>query len=750
MSQLSLGRSGLSRLVCHVGIFGAYFLLAVILTFPVAFYLTSHIPIVHHIPGWVAGDGDPWHSLWIFWFVNHSLLELGRLPFSTELLFYPRGTDLMYLSLIILPLLLSLLLVPLVGLITAYNLLILFSLAGAGYGTYLLVHYLTQDKAAAFIAGLVFAFSPYHMAHAVEHLFLLMGAAWLPLYILFLSRSLGEGKRLHVILAAGFFLLTMLSNPYYAVYLMLFTGIYGLLQIWWAGEVRARYGQLRRFALVVACCMATALPLLIPAFLAGWTDMSLQTSLSEANTLSADLLAFFVPSAFHPLWGSLVAPIYDRFGGYVFEHAVYVGYLVLTLSLVAVSKAPQARTRSWVLIASMFFVLSLGPFLHIYGISYFALGDTTFRLPMPFLLLYYVPILGEVRATNRFDVMLMLSLAVLTGYGVQYLLNRLRGRWGGKAGGALGWTLGAAILFEFAAIPLPILDARIPNLYREIGVRTAGKGSVVELPLDISIAKYQYYQTAHQQRLLMGFGPRPSRSLIEYGDRFPLITVFKQPDRLWEFEGLWGQKEARRFIEVFDVEVIVLHREYLATEVVARLEQWLVEIFPVRQVTEDGSLVALWMHRNYDQEFTREPVDDRWDFGPSEFPPFLAEGWLPPEASEKLTFAWADGKESRLWVFLPTVTDMSLELGVLPFTWTGGPRQGVTIYVNERLAGEVHLEEQHWERYALHLSRTFLTTGLNTFRFVYRYTASPAAILPGHGDARKLAVAFDFITLHAE
>ena len=72
----------------------------------------------------------------------------------------PGASDLGYFSLFIFPLLLSLPLVQLMGLIVPYNLLILLSLAAAGYATFLLVQYLTKDGV-AFVSGLIFAFCPY-------------------------------------------------------------------------------------------------------------------------------------------------------------------------------------------------------------------------------------------------------------------------------------------------------------------------------------------------------------------------------------------------------------------------------------------------------------------------------------------------------------------------------------------------------------------------------------------------------------
>ena len=79
------------RVTMHVSVFGGYLLLAIALTYPVAFHLTTHIPIAHQLPGWVSGDGDPWYSLWMLWFTKHSLIELGRLPLFSDALFHPRG-----------------------------------------------------------------------------------------------------------------------------------------------------------------------------------------------------------------------------------------------------------------------------------------------------------------------------------------------------------------------------------------------------------------------------------------------------------------------------------------------------------------------------------------------------------------------------------------------------------------------------------------------------------------------------------
>jgi hypothetical protein len=409
-------------------------------------------------------------------------------------------------------------------------------------------------------------------------------------------------------------------------------------------------------------------------------------------------------------------------------------------------KTHRGETRFWGICAISFFVLALGPFLHINGRHVFSVEDTSFSIPLPYLVLYFIPILKGARAASRFDVMLMLSLAVLVGYGLRFLLQRFdRKEWGPRASTVFLSGIAAAILGEFVSVPLPILDARLPDIYAEIGRDKIWIGSVLDVPLSIDIAKYQYYQTAHRKKLLTGFSPRPARALIEYANAFPLIRAFKEPDRLLDGDQLWDRQDALRLIEVFDVDAIILHRDYLKPETVDGLQEVLGNIFPIERRVEEGNVIVLWMVRNREPQHTSMVINSRWDFGSPEAVPWLFEGWRTPERVGDFTYAWADGKQSRLWVFFPEPRDTMLELGLFPFTFPGSPPQRIKIYVNKQFLGEIIPEAGVWRSYALQVPHTYLTTGRNEFRFVYGHAASPAQVLLGSTDPRPLSVAFDYV-----
>jgi hypothetical protein len=569
--------------------------------------------------------------------------------------------------------------------------------------------------------------------------------------VLFLIKALREGGTANVLLASAVFLVTMLSYPYYVIFLILFTGIYVLFHRRRLGHAGSRGILIKRFAWVVACTAVLSLPIAAFALRTEWPDIVLSTSLAEVNQWSADLLAFFLPSPYHALWGGLVEGIYARFTGNIFEQTVYIGYVVLALALITVVKAHQEDARFWALCAIIFFVLALGPFLHIQGKDLFALGDAIFYIPLPYLLFGFIPILKGARVASRFDVMLMLSLAVLVGFGLRYVLDRFdRQQWGAKGQTAFLGLIASVLLLEFVSVPLPTLDARVPKVYAEIGQDETRTGSLLDVPLGLDIAKYQYYQTVHGKKLLMGFSPHPSRALQEYGNTFPLIKAFKEPDRILDGKGPWDLEDALRLIRIFDVDAIVLHREYLNPATVDRLQEVLGSTFPIERRVEEGSLIVLWMAQDRTSQAHWDDVAYRWDFDSADATPWLLEGWWPPEHSGNYTFAWADGNPSRLWVFFPQRQAVVLELGLSPFIFPGCPQQGIKVFVNERFIGELEVEAGGWRSYALRVPYIYLTAGVNAFRFVYRCVAAPAWVLPESTDLRSLAVAFDFIAFHPE
>jgi hypothetical protein len=121
----------------------------------------------------------------------------------------------------------------------------------------------------------------------------------------------------------------------------------------------------------------------------------------------------------------------------------------------------------------------------------------------------------------------------LLSYGLKFIRQRFdRKPWGSRASAAFLGMIAVAILGEFVSVPLPVLDVRLPKVCADVGEDKTRTGSLSDVPLDMGIAKYQYYQAAHRRKLLTGFSPRPSRALQDYANAFPLIKAFKEPERV--------------------------------------------------------------------------------------------------------------------------------------------------------------------------------------------------------------------------
>jgi len=171
-----------SQYTHHMIALTSYLALTLIMTFPLVTEFTTAIP----------GDGfDGWQNYWNLWWVKKALLDLGTNPFFCGYVYYPTGASLYFHTLNIFNGLLTVPAQGIFGLTVAYNFVVVFSFVVGGYGTYLLVYRLGAGRLAAFVAGLVFTFSPYHFAHLLGHM-QLISLEWLPFYVLFTIKALGS------------------------------------------------------------------------------------------------------------------------------------------------------------------------------------------------------------------------------------------------------------------------------------------------------------------------------------------------------------------------------------------------------------------------------------------------------------------------------------------------------------------------------------------------------------------------------
>ena len=163
-----------------------YGLLTLVMTYPLIRRFTSAIP----------GDGfDGWQNYWNLWWVRQALLVEHAHPWFTDMLYAPVGVSLLFHTLNLFNGLTTLPIQLAWGLFPAYNSAVLFSFAMSGLGAYLLARYVLgprSSRLAAFAAGIIFTFSPFHIAHLLGHM-QVMSMEWVPFFALYLLRTV-EGE----------------------------------------------------------------------------------------------------------------------------------------------------------------------------------------------------------------------------------------------------------------------------------------------------------------------------------------------------------------------------------------------------------------------------------------------------------------------------------------------------------------------------------------------------------------------------
>lgn len=744
-----------------------YALLSLLLTLPLAFRFTTHVP----------GDGidDP-ALAWNLWWIKHSLVDRQINPFACTWMFYPLGINLAFYTLTVWNGLLSVPLQVSVGLVPASNLVLLSSFVLSGYGAYLLALWLlregqtdhTPKHAAAFLAGLLYAFSSSKLFYASLGQFNIASSQWVPFAALYALRSLRPAARLREAgLAALFLLLQAYAELTYASFLAVFVALAAA----WRGAqwalARARghrtglgdlrwLGNLAALAALLAVGLAPVLANMAPDLRAEG-DFLVEGS-GFADLFSADLAGWLLPTQLHPLFGDVVRTLADdsqlRPDGSQWQvnkgQHLTLGYLGLALVLAGGWLAWRRRREQrpwpplifWALAAGLFFLLTLGPTLRVAG------HDT--GVPGPFRLLQELPFFKGNRYPSRWSVMLLLAASMLLAAAAQEALAWAKRRWPAqpKAPTLLATVLAAALLFENLSVPLPLSDMRVPTIYDRVA-QAEGSFAVLDLPTgwrngfnvfgkqDVIIMFQQWWQTRHGRPILGGNTSRNPDHKFRYFLEAPLIgplTVLANADDAHPHvrralapalegirrgdPGLGGNAmlqaaaaDAAAALAALDVGYVVVQTDRVPPEYTLFVERYL----PLERVAEEGP------RRLYRP--ISEPLPEPLVVRPAVDPLSRGEGWSgaglgtaqPPGGKEEAL--WAHRRITRL--LLPPAPPGAQRIALRAMA--AGPGQTLALEVNGYRTAAQSLP-QGWTELNFDLPEGVLTQDANEVRLRFGRT----------------------------
>lgn len=334
-------------------VFAVYCVITVALTYPLIWHMGAVLP---------NDAGDPALNTWILWWNTQTV------PFSTAWwnapAFYPVPGVLSFSENL---LGLSLISTPLhwlgVGPQAAYNVVFLLTFPLSALGGYLLAYELTRRHDAAFIAGLLFGFAPYRMAHLPQ--IQSLASFPMPFALLGLHRYLRLSTEARgvpsdvdgrdpkpqwlVLFAAGWFL-QGICNGYY---LLFFTVFVGLWIVWFASPWR----RPREFVAISSAWVIAAIPILpmLLRYRSIHASFGFTRDFGTIRDFSADVASLLHATDHIAFWGWL--EVFRRPEGELFPGLTVA--LLVVAGTIFVRDRNQDPLTSWTLVRRVLILLTV-------------------------------------------------------------------------------------------------------------------------------------------------------------------------------------------------------------------------------------------------------------------------------------------------------------------------------------------------------------------------------------------------------
>jgi hypothetical protein len=192
------------------------------------------------------------------------------------------------------------------GPVAAYNWLVLLSFPLSAAAAYLLARHLALSQAAATIAAITYAFSPFHLAHAAYHPHIAQ-TQWLPLYLLALWRCLDDSSLVAVGFLGAATLAVTLSSFYGGLIAAVITPV--AVAAYWPVMCRANTRSMRRLGITVGSLVLIAAAGMAYASYSAHAVVVHPAAFAfpraDLFRYSAKWWSYLVPPVEHPLLGAI-------------------------------------------------------------------------------------------------------------------------------------------------------------------------------------------------------------------------------------------------------------------------------------------------------------------------------------------------------------------------------------------------------------------------------------------------------------
>jgi hypothetical protein len=521
----------------NIVVFLFFSLLTIVLTYPAAFHLGDRVIGAYR--------GDNFHYLWQLWYPAHAVFDLHTSPFLDPDIYVPYGFDLIRnQDLSPANVLLFMPVTYLLGEVATYNLLVLLSFPLTAFGTFLLARQLWGSRAGALLAGVIVAFCAYRVTRSTGHL-TMVTTQWIPFFFLFLEETIRNPNRRNAILVGIFYAFSALATWTYAWLVAIAAVLYLGARVPWWSERRRLVPLLSSGLAAAIVALALILPFAIPYIQATNSGAVTARPPEESQAFSASIADFFVPSAFHTIWGNWVLENWRNGdnGIWLSEWQVYLGFVALAMAIVGIVAHRNRIAGALIVVAAGSFVIALGPTLyltHPEPIAGVAARAPLSPIPLPVSLLDQIPPFRYLRGWARMGFFVELAVGLLAALGLATLLQVLGRQFATRAGTAqLLVTVGVFILAILDSLSVPFGMAEVsPRPVDTWLAQQPEKFTIMEYPVleNAYSGPAMYVTRLTGKRTVMGYASYPP-NLAFWG----ILSHFPAPGAL-DLLKRWGVK----------------------------------------------------------------------------------------------------------------------------------------------------------------------------------------------------------------
>jgi hypothetical protein len=506
----------------HRAIYAAVMVILPGLFYFVSFCLLTYPTVRLFSTAFFADPIDGLQNVWNLWWVNKAVTQLHVSPWHTTYLHYPYGTSLIGQTLNPFNGFLAIGLLRFLSLVQTYNFIVIFSYVAAGVTMLLLAYRVTHFYVGSMLAGYIYTFSNFHIIHTMGHL-QLVSLEWLPLFILSFLLFVERPTASLALFSAFTLLLVLLCDYYYFFYCVLMAVI---LTIWRLTTHRDfSIATWRQYMVPIALFSIAAVvltgPLVITLLLTNHTDPL--SGYHDATAHSLDLVAPFIPNQGWR-FSNLTAGYWSNLGSG--ENRIFLGISVTFMLIYVWFKRRRVTLLgkgAWFTAVIFFFVMSLGPVLHIWG--------KTVSLPigLPYVLLGDIfPPLSVSGVPSRMIVITILSAAVIYAAGLQELLKSTGRPW------IVAPVLFAILCVEYLPSDLATSQATVPGYVHALA-SFRHRGPVIDMVAGPGGGLY--YQTIYDTPMAFGYISRTPSSVGLKDSELQLRVLEMRDDILYKQYG---------------------------------------------------------------------------------------------------------------------------------------------------------------------------------------------------------------------